>query len=98
MGGSKPGGPQSKKLPKRGPGRPKGALNKTTRAQKEWAEAFLTSEDYREAAKRRVMGGKASHLETLWYHHAFGVPKQTMEVSEKRVTIFREAAPKAEPE
>lgn len=61
-------------------GRPKGATNKATREIKVWAEAFLSSDAYVTSAQRRVLAGKAPHLETLWYHYAYGKPKETVEL------------------
>lgn len=60
------------------PGRPRGATNKATREIKGFAEQFLTSKEYAENAIRRVLKGKAPHLEVLWHHYGFGKPKETV--------------------
>lgn len=67
-------------LKKGGPGRPKGATNKATREIKAFAQGFLGSKEYRDNAKRRVLRGRAPHLETLLMHYAYGKPKETIAV------------------
>lgn len=59
-----------------GPGRPKGSKNKTTLAQREWAEMLLQSEEYRESARRRILAGRAAHLEAL-FHEATCLPRKS---------------------
>lgn len=88
MGGSKPGGPQSKKLPKRGPGRPKGLPNIATREHKEFCRLFLESAEYRISAMKRMLKGKAPHLESLALGYAYGQPKRELEITTKRPTTF----------
>ena len=88
MGGSKPGGPQSKKLPKRGPGRPKGLPNIATREHKEFCKQFLESPEYRKSAMVRMLKGKAPHLESLALGYAYGQPKRELEITAKRPTTF----------
>jgi hypothetical protein len=58
-------------------GRPKGAINKSTRAMKEFLQ-WLDSEEYRDNAMRRILKGKAPHLEVLWHHYHAGKPKETV--------------------
>lgn len=67
--------------PAAGKGRPKGALNKTTREIKSFALKFLSSREYVDSAKARVLSGDAPHLETLWHHYAFGKPKESVQIS-----------------
>ena len=62
-------------LTRKGKGRPPGAPNKRTLAQREWAEALLQSEEYRESARRRILAGRASHLEAL-FHEATVLPRK----------------------
>ena len=88
MGGSKPGGPQSKKLPKRGPGRPKGLPNIATREHKAFCKEFLESPEYRKSAMARMLEGKAPHLESLALGYAYGQPKRELEITTKRPTTF----------
>lgn len=66
-----------------GPGRPKGVPNKATLEVKQFAREFLTSEEYRESLKRRILQGKALTLEVMLSHYGFGVPKQSVEVETK---------------
>ena len=54
-------------------GRPKGATNKATRAMKEFLE-WLDSDEYRSNAQKRILRGKAPHLETLWHFYHAGKP------------------------
>lgn len=68
------------KLPP-GPGRPKGLPNKTTREVKAFAQRFLSSKDYVDSAKARVLAGDAAHLEVLWHHYAYGKPKESVQIS-----------------
>lgn len=45
-------------------GRPKGALDHSTREMKEWALELFSSPEWRASARRRILAGKAPHLET----------------------------------
>jgi hypothetical protein len=69
------------KPPAAGRGRPKGAVNKTTREIKTFAMRFLSSPDYVANAKARVLEGDAAHLEVLWHHYAYGKPKESLQIS-----------------
>lgn len=62
------------------PGRPKGALNKATREIKGFARAFLESEAYVTSLQRRLVSGKAPHMETLLHYYAYGKPKETVDL------------------
>lgn len=55
-------------------GRPKGRPNKATFEIKEFARAFLESDEYQESLKRRILAGGASHMETILHHYAYGKP------------------------
>lgn len=68
-----------RKPPAAGKGRPKGALNKTTREIKELSQSLLTDPAYLDALKRRLVSGKAPHMETLLHQYAYGKPKDTTE-------------------
>lgn len=66
-----------------GPGRPKGVPNKATIEIKAIARGLLEDEAYRVSLRRRLLAGKASRVETLLYHYAYGVPKQSVEIEAK---------------
>jgi hypothetical protein len=44
-------------------GRPKGAQNKATREMKEWAANLFQSPAWQGSARKRIIAGKAPHLE-----------------------------------
>ncbi len=69
-------------------GRPKGAKNKATRALKEFWREFFDSRDYRDKLMRRIMTGKAPHMEKELHHYVYGVPRETLKV-EGDVPSFR---------
>jgi hypothetical protein len=69
-------------------GRPKGAINHATREVKQFLAKFLDSKEYRENAERRILKGKAPHLEVLWHHYVYGKPKDTVKV-EGDLPVFR---------
>jgi len=50
-------------LKRGGPGRPKGVPNKATREMKAWARELFESEHWRVSAAKRIIEGKAPHLE-----------------------------------
>jgi uncharacterized protein DUF5681 len=62
-------------------GRKRGSLGKTTQAHKEWAHELLTSEEWRESARERIVAGKAPHLETLILQQVTGKPKDVIELN-----------------
>ncbi len=55
-------------------GRRKGQPNKATFEVKEWCRSVLESDEYREAAARRIIEGTAPHFETLAYQYGYGKP------------------------
>lgn len=61
-------------------GRTKGTPNKVTTEHKEFLESVLESEEYRTAAKERMVQGRAPHLEQLGWHYKRGKPKETVEL------------------
>jgi hypothetical protein len=64
-------------------GRPKGVLNKATREIKDFARKFLESPDYVDGMKRRVIAGRAPHVEVLLFHYGYGKPKETVALEGK---------------
>ena len=65
---------------RKGGGRPKGAPNKATREFKDAARAFVESPAYRQSAERRMVSGKAPHLELFFLQHAYGKPKEQVDL------------------
>ena len=63
-----------------GPGRPKGGLNKTTIEVRNAARALVEDPSYRAELSKRLIAGTAPHMETLLWHHAYGKPKDVVEV------------------
>ena len=61
-------------------GRPKGLQNKATREIKEFWGKFFESAEYRDNAKRRILKGKAPHLEKELLHYVYGVPRETLKI------------------
>lgn len=61
-------------------GRPKGLPNIATREHKEFCRLFLESPAYRASAMKRMLEGKAPHLESLALGYAYGQPKQEQEI------------------
>jgi len=66
---------------RKGGGRPKGAPNKATREFKDAARAFVESAAYRASAERRMVSGKAPHLELFFLQHAYGKPKEQLDLA-----------------
>ena len=69
-------------------GRPKGLLNIATREHKAFCKEFLESPEYRRSAIKRMLAGKAPHLESLALGYAYGQPKRELEITTKRPTTF----------
>ncbi len=69
-------------------GRPKGAINRTTKAHKEWAHDLLTSKEWRDSAKQRIIEGKAPHLESLILQQVTGKPKDVVELNTPRPVLI----------
>jgi hypothetical protein len=57
---------------KPGPGRPKGLPNKATQDAREFAQKFIDDQDYRESLRRRVISGRAPHMEQLIWTYRYG--------------------------
>lgn len=62
-----------------GPGRPKGVPNRATREFKAFWRCWMDSADYRENVKRRILLGRAPHLESYIAQMVYGRPKDVVE-------------------
>lgn len=58
----------------------------TSAAAKQFFREFLNSPEYRMSAVKRVLAGKAQHLEILWHHLAFGKPKEEVDINVQQLT------------
>jgi hypothetical protein len=69
---------------KGGPGRPKGVKNKANSEAGEfamlWANGFFNALRYLENAERRILAGRAAHLESYWLPRVFGKPTETVKL------------------
>lgn len=64
-----------------GPGRKKGIPNKATQDVREFAQKFIDDEDYKASLRRRVLTGRAPHMEQLIWHYRFGKPRDVLDVN-----------------
>lgn len=62
-------------------GRPRGAVNKSTAEMNEWGLDLFQSEDWRLSARRRILAGKAPHLEAHILACLMPRPKDGVSVS-----------------
>ena len=62
-------------------GRRKGSLNKVTIEVKAFSASILHDPNYQESLKKRLIAGKAPHMEPLLFHYCYGKPKETGEVT-----------------
>ena len=63
---------------KLGRGRPPGAVNKLSAEVREFWTQFFASAEYRESARRRIIAGRAPHLEGYWLPAIYGKPAETV--------------------
>lgn len=70
------------RLPKRGPGRPKGSLNKATVAWKKFVTDLCDDPRVQRAAKKSILEGKTELLFRA-AEHAHGKPRETVDLSVK---------------
>ena len=61
-------------------GRPRGAINHATREIKDFARNLVESPEYVKSLTRRLIAGRAPHMETLIFHYGYGKPKETVDV------------------
>ena len=60
-------------------GRIAGTPNKVTREIREAAKALLETPAYQASLKKRLVSGKAPHMETLLHYYGYGKPKDTFD-------------------
>jgi hypothetical protein len=70
-------------------GRPKGALNKSTRDIQDFARRMLEDPEYVRELAVRLRRGKAPHVETVLYHYGYGKPRETISVENVPPFLFR---------
>ena len=68
-------------LKRGGPGRRPGIPNKATLEIKDASRRLVEDPDYVKSLTRRLVAGKAPHMETLLFHYAYGKPKEQHEHS-----------------
>jgi hypothetical protein len=62
-------------------GRPTGSLNRTTMEVRELARRLIEDPKYQASLRRRMIAGKAPHMETLLFAYAYGKPVERHEVT-----------------
>jgi hypothetical protein len=67
--------------PNNGRGRPRGATGLIQREFKECWHLFLNSDEYRDNAKRRILSGRAPHLESYLLNRIYGKPQEQVAVT-----------------
>ena len=72
-------------LSRRGKGRPKGSVNKTTQAIATLArELTFENPQYVKNLKKRLAAGKAPHMETLLAYYGYGKPADKLRLEDNR--------------
>lgn len=70
-------------------GRQRGTPNKMTREIRGMARQLLEDPAYRRALRRRLLTGRAPHVETLLFHYAYGKPSERAEAGDAvRAIVF----------
>ena len=81
--------------PKTG-GRREGTPNRATAEFKDFWQKFLASTEYRDSLKRRLLDGKADHMERYVAELLYGRPRQELDVTRNeglRVFVYGEPSP-----
>jgi hypothetical protein len=73
--------PQNKNLRRGGPGRPKGSKNRSFADVQAVASGLILSPEYQESLRKRLLAGKAPHMEVLLHHYVYGKPVEKLEHS-----------------
>lgn len=73
-------------LKRGGPGRVPGVPNRVTSEIRDASKKLVEDAKYVTGLKKRLVAGKAPHMETLLFHYAYGKPKDVTE-HEGEVTL-----------
>jgi hypothetical protein len=65
---------------KAGPGRPKGSKNKTRLEIAQVARQLVESREYKASLRKRLIEGKAPHMEPILFYYAYGKPVDRVEL------------------
>lgn len=76
-------------LKRGGPGRKAGVPNKAAREFKDAARALVEDPVYVAELRRRLVAGKAPHMEPLLFHYAYGKPRETVDVTASVTAIAK---------
>jgi hypothetical protein len=74
------------KNPKPGPGRPKGSRSKTKLEIAAVARQLIESREYKSSLKKRLIEGKAPHMEPILFYYAYGKPVDRIQLIGPMVT------------
>jgi hypothetical protein len=81
---SAPVRPQNKHLKRGGsPGRPKGIPNKASFEIKHFCRSITESRTYQASLKKRLIEGKAPHMEPLIFAYAYGKPVEKIQIIDR---------------
>ena len=69
-------------------GRQRGTPNRATVEIKQFAAALFEDPDYQDNLKRRIMSGKAPHMEVLLAHYRYGKPKTELDLKKEQTVII----------
>ena len=72
--------------------RPKGAKNISTLQVKRIAQSIIHDPGYLAGLKRRIMNGRAPHMEQLLFYYAHGKPTESLKVEATLNVIVSHAA------
>ena len=72
-------------------GKPKGAVNYRTREIREFLAEFLDGDEYRQNVTRRILMGRAPHMESYFGQLYWGKPKDVIE-QQGQLTIVVESS------
>lgn len=73
--------PQNKNLRRGGPGRPKGSKALRKQDLQAVASGLIATPEYQASLRKRLLAGKAPHMEVLLHHYLYGKPKERIEHS-----------------